>query len=108
MASFYEKYLFFKLVMLFFVDAESQEVFQTPRMFWLPSDLSFSELNPVLLFFFEKLMLHSKLEKYEVVEKKIQSHEGELNFQEYSGYNLDDNLDEDGFIKIVFVLKKCV
>lgn len=102
----YGNYLMFRLVMLFFMDAESQNVLQIPRLFWIPSDLTFSEVNPILMFFFQQLMRHSKLDRYEIIEKKIMSHDGEHNFNENSGYFLSDNFDEDNFIKIVFNLKK--
>ena len=105
MTNFYERFFQFRLVVLFFSNYESKQIEQIPRLFWIPADLSFMELNPLLSFFYNKCVEMKKIDDFEVVEKKILSQEGEYDFQDCASNFLSDNLDEDNIIKIVFLLK---
>ena len=103
--NFYERYFQFRLVILFFINYDTKQITQTPRFFWIPADISFMELDPLLTFFYNQIILLKKMQNMSIVEKKILSQEGEYDFQECASNFLSDNLDEDGIIKIVFNLK---
>ena len=105
MTNFYDRFFQFRLVILFLSNYESKQIEQIPRMFWIPADISFMELNPLLSFFYNKCVQMGKINNFEIVEKRILSQEGEYVFEDCASNFLSDNLDEDGIIKIVFFLK---
>lgn len=102
---FYNEFFQFKLVMLFFIHNDNKELAQIPRSFWVPADLSFAELNPVLRFLFNEMIRLGKLGSYEIVERKIYGHEGEFEYEEINSHFLSDNYDEDNIIKVIYLLK---
>ena len=105
MPCFYETYFQFRLVILYFVNNNPSQETIIPRLFWLPADLSFMELTPLLVFFFNKCVRLNRTDSLSIVDKKIFGHDGDYDLDDYMSSFLSDNLDEDNIIKIVFYLE---